>query len=425
MRKSFSVIFICLPAFLFFACGDVKTINIWTDRPEFALYGDYFNTVQNQYKVTIQYFEYPAEKLISSSGEYPDIVVASWLKSRVTSAHFRSLNSLLGEKKIPNENFYPHLLELGRIDSNHHLLPVSFNLPALIFAEDNGSKLSNSFTIDFDEIKKLSSDFNVISRGSYTRMGFSPMWNEDFLFLTANLFGASFREAETVSNMWFAQGVTHLAWDGAALAGSMDFINSWTQEINTGSQMEEDFTFKYFFEPPARLIQSGRILFSYMKSSVLFTLSEENKNSLDFRWIMEQNKIPIIEDAVFLGIPKKAKSPRAAKAFVRWFFSQESQKQLLEFSKANRINETVFGICGGFSSVAPVTEQIFPLYYPTLLGRMPPEEYLVPPNLFPENWAVIKERVVLPYLRDRARKNSAEDSESLEKRLSEWLRLNR
>jgi ABC-type glycerol-3-phosphate transport system substrate-binding protein len=412
----FRVFYICLSAVLLASCGGNKAIEIWTDRPEFAIYGDYYNSVQNNYKVTVKYIESPAAELakLSRKNAYPDIVVGSWLKNTATSAHFQPLNSMLGKNKLSRTLFYTRILTVGRIDRRQLLLPVSFNVPALIFAKDREQEFSNPFTIGFNEIKEFSREYNAVNRsGSFTRMGFSPLWNDNFLMLTAFLNGAAFREAAP------------LAWDAEMLDRSMGFIHRWTYEINTDNQMEEDFTFKYFFEPPERMIQSGRILFSYMESNELFTCQEEAKNNLDFRWIMEQNKIPIAENAVFLGIPKRAKHKRYAKVFVQWFFRPENQRQLLEYSKANRINETVFGICGGFSAIVPVTEQIFPRYYSNLLGRMPPSEYLVAPNILPANWAVIKERVVLPYLQDRARKGSIEEVYPLERRLADWMRVNR
>jgi len=397
---------------LMISCTGNRTAQIWTDRGEFAFYGEYFNTVQSQYKVAVKYIQSPYTEL-SMTNITPDIVVGSRLKNASTGTHFRSIDNLFGAKKLSRSVFYPRLLAAGRIDRNQYLLPVSFNIPALIFSRDMEREMSNQFTIDFDEIKELSGKFNIINGGAYTRMGFSPLWSDGFLFTASVLSGSSFREASP------------LTWDAAALNSSMDFIYKWTHEINTNHQAEEDFAFKYFFEPPQKLIQSGRILFSYMESSALFTLSQDSKNTLDFRWIMEQETIPITEDIVFLGITKRGRSKSAARAFIQWFFRTENQRLLLEYTKANRINETVFGICGGFSALSPVTEQIFPFFYPELLGRMPPPEFLMPPNMLPVNWAEIKERVVLPYLHERARSESAEETSSLERRLSDWLRMNR
>jgi len=413
-------VFFLLPALFFVSCGAGKTAQIWTDRPEIALYGEYFNTVQNKYKVSVKYVEFPAAELTRQN--CPDLIVASWLKNSSTGSTFKSLDNMLGAKKLSRSTFYPRLLAAGRVDRNQYLLPVSFNIPALIFLRDKEQELSNHFTIDFDEVKKLSRNFNTESRGAYTRMGFSPLWDDNFLLATAFLSGAAFRE----NNSQGRDATRYpLTWDTAALERSMVFINNWTNEINTSNQAEDDFTFKYFFEPPERLVQNGRIYFSYMDSRDLFLLGEERKNNLDFRWIMEQNKIPVTEDIVYLGIPKKAKSPRAARAFIQWFYKAETQRRLLEYSRTNRVNENIFGICGGFSALSSVTEQVYPLFYPELLGRMPPSEFFTIPNILPGNWIILKERVVLPYLHERARKDSADDIYPLDRRLSDWMRMNR
>jgi hypothetical protein len=400
-----------LLAVFFISCTENRTAQIWTDRPEFALYGEFFNNIQSQYKVTVRYVEFPAEELGKSKG--PDIAAGSWLKNASTGTYFKSLNNLFGFRKLPRNVFYQRLLAAGRIDRNQFLLPVSFNIPALIFSRDREQELSNQFTVNFDEIKNLSRSYNASSRGAYTRMGFSPLWNEDFLLTSAFLSGAAFSEADP------------LYWDNEALEKSMDFIYNWTREINTSNQAVEDFKFKYFFEPPDVLIKSGRILFSYIKSSDLFYLSEDRRNYLDFRWIMEQNMIPVTEDLVYLGIPKRAKSRKAARAFVLWFFRPENQRLLLEYSRANRINENTFGICGGFSALSSVTEQIYPLFYPELLGRMPPSEYFTPQSLLPGRWAAIKERLILPYLGERARRERADEIYPLERRLADWIKVNK
>jgi len=407
--RSFKVCFFLLAVALV-SCGDNKTAQIWTDRPEIALYSEFFNTAQDQYKVAVKYVEFPAIEL--SKQNKPDIIIASWLKNAYMGSNFKSLDNLFGAKKLSRSIFYPRLLAIGRIERNQYLLPVSFNIPALIFSRNREQSLSNQFTIDFDEIKKLSKDFNNISRGVYTRMGFSPLWNDNFLIMTAVLFGVSFREA------------IPLSWDSTALDRSMSFINDWTNEINTNIQAEDDFTFKYFFEPPERLIQNGRILFSYTESNELFLLSDESKSLLDFRWVKEKDSIPLTENSVYLGMPKRVKSKKAAEEFIIWFFKIENQRKILEYSRVNRISENIFGICGGFSALNQVTEQIYPLFYPELLGRMPPSEYFMLPNVLPANWLIIKERVIMPYLHERARKERPNDVYPLERRLSDWLRLN-
>jgi ABC-type glycerol-3-phosphate transport system substrate-binding protein len=406
---------VLLPILLTFAsCGEerARAAVLWTDRPEFAFYAEQFNAGQDRYKVEARYFESPAQRL-TEDGEYPDIVAAGWLKSASTRALFRPLDSFFESSGISAGAFYPRLLALGNIEGKQYLLPVAFNIPAMVFARDYTMPLSNPFTIDMEEIMELGKSYNAETNGVYTRMGFSPSWNDEFLFITATLFNTGFREASPI------------AWDPLALDRALTWVQNWITGANTSIQAEDDFSFKYLYDPPAKLVSSGRILFSYMSSSQFFTLAEERRTALDFRWIAEKEVIPMDELNVYYGIHKKARSGKAAVAFTQWFFQAETQRRLLESAKAKRLLETSFGIGGGFSAMRTVTEQIFPQFYPSLLGRMPPESFLSPPNILPRNWMIIKERVILPYLHDRIRHESKDEIRPLERRITDWYRLNR
>ena len=385
---------------------------LWTDRPEFAFYGEYFNASQDKYKVEVRYFESPAQKL-TEPGEYPDIVAASWLKSASTRASFKTLDFIFSKDGLSRSSFYPRLLSLGSIDKHQYLLPVSFNIPTMVFAREFSQNPSNPFTIELEEIKEQGKAYNVETKGVYTRIGFSPLANDEFLFIAAILFGAGFRESAPI------------AWESQALEHAVTWIQKWIAEANTNVQMEDDFIFKYFYDPPDKLVSSGRVLYVYMDSSRFFTLSEERRMNLDYRWLAAKEVIPLDEWSVYYGIHKKAKSGKAAEAFTRWFFKTETQRLLLEAGKSKKLNETSFGIAGGFSAMRSVTEQIFPQFYPDLLGHMPPDNFLSPPNILPRNWMTIKERVILPYLRERIRHSNREEVRPLERRISDWYRLNR
>jgi ABC-type glycerol-3-phosphate transport system substrate-binding protein len=384
---------------------------LWTDRPEFALYAGYFNASQSEFKIEAEYLELPAQKLTNTE-KYPDIVAGSWLKSTSTRSLFKPLDDLFKDNLISQPAFYSRLLDLGNIEGKQYLLPVAFNIPALALAQTQNRALSNPFTIDMAEIKELGKAYNIQRNGTFTRMGFSPAWNNEFLFLTAILFNTSFREASPV------------AWDTSALERAIAFVQEWIDEANNGIQAEDEFTFKYFYDPPTKLALSGRILFTYMNSAEFFTLTEERRSGLDFRWISEQDTIPLIEGTVYYGIYKGSKAKKATLAFTQWFFQEKTQRLLLETARNSRINETHFGIAGGFSAMRTVTEQVFPQFYPGLLGHMPPADFLSPPNILPRNWTPLKEKVILPYLYERIRHKSKDEIRSLERRISEWNRLN-
>jgi ABC-type glycerol-3-phosphate transport system substrate-binding protein len=423
MRQAIFPIILSWAALSGLSCGGGNIAILWSDRPEFAFYGEYFNVAQDQYKVETRFYDYPALELTGifsdgrSSGKtgsrQPDIVAGSWLKSASTLAYFKPLDGHFKDGSLKKDAFYSRLLSMGNIDGKQYLLPVSFNAPMVIFAQDRGDLLSNPFTIDFNEMKKLGKSYNIEARGVYTRMGFSPAWDDNFLFVAATLHNASFREAQP------------LAWNTTELERAMDFIYEWIHEANSGIQAVDDFTFKYYYNPPAKLALSGRILFAYMDSDDFFTLADEQRGRLDFRWLAHRNTIPLNERSVYLGLVKKGRAPKAAAAFFRWFFNPETQRSLLEKSVQMRMQETSFGIAGGFSAMRPVTEQVFPQFYHDLLRHMPPQDFLSPPNILPSNWMAMKERVILPYLHDRARQPDNSELSPLERRLADWQRVNK
>ena len=396
----------------FGSCGIFvsNTAILWTDRPEFAFYAQYFNISQSRYKVEVRYFESPSRRLTESSG-YPDIVAASWLKSSSTRSSFRPISGIISREA--RASFYPQLLSMGHIDRRQRLLPVSFNIPAIIFAQNISDPPLDPFTIELEEIRERARAHNVSSGGEYTRMGFNFSASEEFLFITATLFGAGFREASPI------------AWDSQALEQSLAWAQRWITEVNTSVHAEDDFAYKYFFDPPEKQVNSGRVLYSYMDSARFFTLPEEHRVNLDFRWLAANSRIPVDERAVYLGIHKRARARKAAEAFTRWFFQAETQGLLLEAGRGYRLHESSFGIAGGFSSMRTVTEQIFPHFYPSLFGRLPPQSYLFPANILPRNWISVKERVILPYLGERIRLTSRENIRPLEWRIADWYRLNR
>jgi hypothetical protein len=416
VRRFSSVFFLAGIALSILSCGfsevfEGATALLWTDRPEFALYVEYFNSSQERYKIECRYYEFLAQRLTETT-ESPDIVVGHWLKSVSTRSLFKPLNRLFTQGQVAKAAFYPRLLALGNIENKQYLLPVSFNIPAIVFARANGSLVSNPFTITFEELKTLGTGYNIAENGVYSRMGFSPGWNDEFLFVTAALFNTSFREADP------------LAWDEKALDEAIWFLRDWSQRSNTSIQAEDDFVFKYCYDPPAKLTASGRILFTYMNSMDFFVLPQESRNNLDFRWLAQGDTIPLFEKTVYYGIYKKGKAKKAADAFTQWFFQTETQRLLLEISRNQGIQETLFGISSGFSALRTVTEQIFPQFYPTLLGHTPPDDFLFPPNILPRYWNSLKEQVILPYLRDRIRQTGEAVPRPLERRVNDWYRIN-
>ena len=413
-KHFFSVVRIMLIPVLLSSCmmGTTKTVTLWTDQSDFAVYAEIFNTKQKKYKIETFYFDNLTESLAKTK-KFPDIVVGTGLKNSETRRLFKSLDYFFDELLLKQTSFYTNLLRLGNIDGKQYLLPVSFNIPAVIFSKENSGLITKPFYLTLDEIQSLGKSFNQQTKeGLYTKMGFSPRWNDEFLFIVTRLFNVSYRESNP------------LAWDAAALERAMNYVYKWSIETNGSPELEDDFAFKYLYNPPAVIATSGKTLFAYMSSDDLFALSEDRLSTLDFRWVGQGNSIPIMEGSPFLGIYKKSKSKEAIDAFIQWFYREDNQKEILQQSKDLRVLDHSFGIANGFSALRPVTEQIFPTFYPILLGHTPPADSLVPPGILPKNWETLKVRVILPYLHDASRTDKRSGQATLEKRLADWLKNN-
>jgi hypothetical protein len=418
MKITVRLRYLCATAFLasLLFCGCLKKDDgimiIWTDQADFASYAELFNASQSRYRVVVEYKDNPSSALIHER-ERPDVVVGPWLKGEKTRSKLIPLDYLFTELRISSQPFYQPLLNLGNVNGRQYLLPVSFNLPALVFAADKKDLVKTDFSLSLDEVETLGKDFNIDKKGVYTRMGFSPRWDSDFLYITAQLFNVKFEEDKKL-----------FSWNQKALSEAVDYLRTWTRTVNTSATAEDDFEFKYLYDPPNKLVSKGRNLFSLMTSDELFMLPSDKIRNIDFRWITKNDKTPVKDKIIYMGICRDARHLGAAEAFLAWFFQEKNQKAMLEWNRTMGTMDRDFGISGGFSALRPVNEKAFPLFYPSLLGHLPPRDNLAVPKILPNNWELYKEKIVIPYLVDatRAAPGKEADVESLDHRIADWIK---
>jgi ABC-type glycerol-3-phosphate transport system substrate-binding protein len=393
------------------ACGILESpvAIMHTDVPEMAIYAAAFNISQNRYKIHASFEENLPESLTKRKDK-PSLAIGRYLKSAESRAQFQSLDYLFTELVINQSAFYPSLLEQGNLDGRQVLLPVSFNLPLILFDTSRDKDIQDNFIIDIDEIRALSASFNKKSKESYTNMGFAPRWYPDFMYELLRLNDANFIEGNP------------LKWNKAGIDAGMAYLREWSTALNGSALDEDDFQFKYLYLPEHRSVQEGRIAFSYMDSSRFFSIPEERRASLAFRWLAKDGAVPVADNPVFAGILRASPAKSAAEAFLKWFFSEETQRTLLEDARRYRSMESAFGLAGGFSSIRSVNEKSFPLYYPSLLGKMPPASYLQSVASLPSVWPLMKSEVLLPLLLEATGGNPQPDIHAeLEKRLAAWF----
>lgn len=379
---------------------------IWTNRAEFASYAELFNKSQSRYRVVVEYRENPAGALINAK-ENPDIVIGPWLKGEKARSRLIPVDYLFNELRISSKLFYYPLLDLGNVAGRQYLLPVSFNLPALIFSPEKQNLVPNDFSLSLDEIRKISREYNVKQRTEYSLMGFAPRWDREFLYIVAQMFNARFEEDARL-----------IKWNEKYLDEAIAYLDDWTKTSNGSSRNEDDFQFKYLYDPPYKLVTGGRNLFSYIASDDLFTLPQDKLQNVNFRWITKDGKTAVSDGIIYLGICKKARNQDAAEAFLIWFFNEKTQKEILERSRDLGTLKRSFGISGGFSALKPVNEKSFPLLYPSLLGHLPPADSLLVPKILPNNWEILKREIVIPYLADAI--SGSPTAETLQERISDW-----
>jgi hypothetical protein len=401
---------------------------LWTDQPVLALYAQRYNARQSRYIVNVKYIDTPAARLIARSDAPPDMALASYLNSPMVIKRFTRLDFMLSspsaaeppsDEELDRRAFYAPLLALGLDGEKQRLLPVSFNLPLVVFKAGDAP---TAMLYELDALRKASEAYNQYEQGTnnYISKGFSPLWGtgNDFLLVAAQLAGADFRQ--TLSGGTFSHR-SRIEWNEARLDNAVAYLHSWVT-ANGGTQAEDEFIYKYFFNPPSVLLASGRIRFAYMASDAYFMLGEQAAVGLDYRYLAASGRTPAREDVALFGIVAGSRAKQACVDFARWLFTTTTQRELLEMLKATWASERSFGIAGGFSALKQVSEVAFPQYYNGLLGHTPPGNALAVSMPLPAMWKAVATGLVLPCLRAGVRGDATRPLRAL---VDDWQRQQR
>ena len=403
--------FCLFPVILLASCGNSSPVIIWTDRPEIVSYVEFFNVAQNKAKAVVVYKDKLAVSLPPAKDEQnPDIVIGSYLRNSRIKKNFAAVDRVFNRSQINPSSIYAPLLEYGKVNGRQYLIPVSFNLPTMIFSQKNHALVNGNMLIDSDSIRDSACKFNQKSKEDlFVKMGYAPSWDANFIYQLSKTFGAEFGEKGTA-----------FSWNADSLASTIEYLKSWTLEKNESTSAEQDFSFKYLYAPKQKLVDSDRCLFAYIKSDDFFDIPGEQTESISFRWLSKDEKIFVNDDITSLGLYRKTKNAKDAYAFIEWFFLESTQKNLLERAMRMNLETQTFGICSGFSSIKSVNERVFPAYYKTLLGKMPPEDFLIAPLALPSRWESLKERVIIPYLSEVTNTDSQNTVKSIDERITVW-----
>lgn len=391
-----------------------KRLVIWTDNSEFAPYVELYNE-SHKNKAVLVYKANITDSLPPANDELqPDIIVGSWLKNSHIRKNFTTLDYLFNRKYLSTSDFYPVLLKNGSIHGHQYLLPVNFNIPAMIFSKENRKLVEDNYTISLDQLRKAGAAYNKKNKkDKYTAIGFAPQSSVDFMYAVAKMRGVNFREDKGNS----------FTYNRDNLNSTMSYLTDWITTENSSTQTESDFVYKYLSVTPDKRVTSGRTLFAYITSNKLFSMNAEQLSKIDFRWLNNKGLIPVEDSMTQMGIAKKSNNEAIASEFISWFFNSETQHSIIERKFKMNLDTVQFGIAGGFSAIKDVNEHVLPVYYPSLMTNIPQARTFMTTDRKPTTWEKIKTRVVLPYISETIENIPGKKIQTMEERYSDLKKL--
>jgi len=364
------------------------SVVLCSNKAEFAAYAEAYNSAQSEYIVQIRYEKQPGIDQ-NDRRRPPDLLISTGLTDPSLLDTFQPLNRLFKETETDPEDFYQNLLLLGTREDKQHVLPLNFNLPVVVYLEGALTEEPPELLIPLDFMRSQSEAFNTAEDEILSRVGFSPLWNEEFLYYTAILFDAGFGATESGA----------VDWNPSALGSAVEYLRSWITETNGGYEREAAFREKYMKIPYYKLLEERRILFYFTDTESFMRIPPEKRERLGFRWLSGSGQIPVLDNITFAGVPRSAQNKAGAYDFLRWIFESETQTELMEINQYKRL-KGVYGIASGFSSLRAVNERHLPQphFYPFFLGHIPTAEMLRFPLRLPVHWGDMKAEIIEPWL---------------------------
>jgi len=358
-----------------------RVSTLWTNVPELTLAVEKFNASQREWQILVEYKEDPA-MLLTGPGVKADLVVARGLGSSAVKNTLVSLDFLFDGGNLAKSSFYHRSLDAGQQNDRIKLLPVSFDLPVLVYSKKLQPDLPG-FSLGLEDLKALNERFTpTLAAKVPQRLAFSPRW-ESFGTTFLQWSGAGFKEG--------FQG--ELTWDTQALTAGLALFQSWP---SPGWDQVTEFQRKYLRADPRPSLASGRIQFYTSTLATFMNLPWRERRDLDFRFLEQSERAMAADNLVWAGIPSSSLTRGAGERFLAWFFQASNQKALMVEARAQ--DDRSFGLAQGLSSLVGPNEGALVEVYPELLGRLPRADQVAFAPPLPLEWSVLKTSVLKPWL---------------------------
>ncbi|MDC7223429.1 MAG: hypothetical protein PQJ60_06775 [Spirochaetales bacterium] len=375
-RKMLILPFVCL----LFSCGNrgYSLLTVLTDQKDMVLISEYYNKIQDDTRLILIYDDYISLEDIVT--EKPDLVIGKDLNSVLFRSNFLPVS-------LP-EGIYPVLSGDLNGKGETELIPLAFDLPVIVYSAGRDDL---PLMMDGEDLRREGMVRNRESEGEFVHMGFSPLWNPEFLYW--------YLRGEKVS--FYEDG--EFSYDQDRLSAQINDVRDWVEMVNGNLEKERAFSEKYRYIPDYKLLQKGTIDFVPMTFSRYSGLPGKETALMAYSWFGDGEHINPI-NCLYGGIPKESNYEDRAEQFLRWLVSVEGQKELIQYKG---VASPGFALFDRFSSLERINRLHLPLVFSDKLGnRIFLAEQLGTPPLEPENWSAVKGQVLDPWLNETFWKNN-------------------
>ncbi len=358
-----------------------RVSTLWTNVPETAAYVERFNASQRDWQILVEYRE-NLVPLLLSPGRKADLVIARDLASAEVKDTMVPLDFLFDGGSLARSSFYQRITDAGQQGDRFKLLPLSFDLPVLVFSKKLLPDLPG-FSIDLATVKELGTRFAATSEQKVPRrLAFSPRWG-GFGMTALQLQGAAFQEG--------FQGA--LSWDSPRLVEALGLLKSWP---SPGWAETTEFIRKYLQGDPTPPLAAGRVQFFPTTLAAFASRPWEERRDLDFRFVDQGGRVAATDATVWAGIPSSSLTRGAGERFLGWIFQTDVQRKLL--LQARFDDDRAFGLARGLSSLVAANNTALIEAFPDMAGRLPEAGELSFWPTLPADWPALKAAVLAPWL---------------------------
>lgn len=374
---------LALLAALLFSCDQSanRVSTLWTNVPEIAAAVERFNASQREWQLLVEYREDPAA-LLTGPGVKADLVVARGLSSAAVKDTMVPLDFLFDGGNVAKASFYQRILEAGQQGDRLKVLPLSFDLPVLLYSKAVLPDLPG-FSLAIAELKKRNKDFDAQTSGlRQSKLAFSPRWDS---------FGPTFLQWSGAAFQEGFQG--NLSWNVSALREALESLRTWS---SPGWNQAASFQQKYLQTDPTPALTAGRVQFYPSTLAAFLNRPWQERRDLDFRFLDQGGRVLASDGTVWAGIPSSSLTRGAGERFLAWFLLNETQSRLIR--QAQTADERNFGLIQGISSLVAANSGALVDAYPELAGRLPAQDQIAFWPALPPDWTSLKSSVIKPWL---------------------------